>query len=509
MKISNKFSKRRKKPIKRLQTWLSDRILKWCEKHPEHWLSVDNMYEFESDNSIIKSDVVVDFNNMIVLELVEKEYLDDFKSGISKLLKKNKLKNSLLFNNVDRIRDFIDEVSTSYNIGGWSKLGYINFPDDNTLSNNIDYVEICALHFSPSLIAIYFNIKVTKNYIEEINNILLSNIKAQRLFSMPRIKNLFKYKIWGSGVISKDETKNILIVDIITELKYRVLKEVNRYMPLYFTANNILAPSLEVFNTNINHNAKDNHHCWNSLGIDNYLGDLDVNGEWGLFLNKYKYNSDNFNFANYKLIFNVKTVESIYHDKEHYMFLLSSDIVKEIYPVLLQDTYINHYEKCFSKLRNKIYKVIGKRNISYRKLLKYRYKYEIDIKMFKRLYREFNNKRFDKVLERFSKEVIDFNSKFRKHKAINLIYKSTLERFSILDADIEEIRNIIYQNTELATMKMNYKLSSKNLILTIITVTASTISVLIGLKAIGVTLDLMKVSKIDSLMNFIKSVFRW
>ncbi|WP_206781824.1 hypothetical protein [Priestia endophytica] len=80
-----------------------------------------------------------------------------------------------------------------------------------------------------------------------------------------------------------------MLEDLIIELKWRSMKEISKYFPLYFTNNKQIPPSIEVYKlkqTSCVFKKADNEKTssfWNSVGMDNPFSDISKDGYWQLF----------------------------------------------------------------------------------------------------------------------------------------------------------------------------------------------------------------------------------
>src|SRR5699024_6453645 len=61
----------------------------------------------------------------------------------------------------------------------------------------------------------------------------------------PTLKNFFRF--WGEASYTSSSVKERMLEDLMLEIKWRALKEINRYFDLYFSNNKLVHPSMEVY----------------------------------------------------------------------------------------------------------------------------------------------------------------------------------------------------------------------------------------------------------------------
>jgi len=80
-----------------------------------------------------------------------------------------------------------------------------------------------------------------------------------------------------------------MLEDLMIELKWRVMKEIRKYFPLYFTNNSLIPPSIELYQVSQTScvfkepENKKRSSFWHSLGMDTFMSDISKDGYWQLF----------------------------------------------------------------------------------------------------------------------------------------------------------------------------------------------------------------------------------
>ncbi|MCS5423038.1 MULTISPECIES: hypothetical protein [Psychrilyobacter] len=503
MEILNPHSKNRYPLDKRIRLKLTQLIILICEKYPKNTLSKKNLSkrilrESPSFEKNTNNNVEMKLISINIIEMIEKEQLGLFEKGISKLFQKTK---SPFFSSYDKNKALkrINKFSTSINLRGWSNIGPINIPKNHPLSKYVDSIELSAHHFSGSLTAISVDVNASDKMVEEIESICLNKIRSQGCFNWPRLNKIIQPQYWGYETTSNEGTKKILLEDKINELKFRILKYLSQFIPLYFTNNNILAPSLNMFNTNIKLKDENSRYYLAPLGVKKINGNSEKNGKWKLFL------SEKSEFNNHSIISNIDTFPKGILNKKSYLMSLSEEVTSYLYPVLIWTAFLNNSEKEISNFRNNAFKLFSKSKYNYRKLLKIRLIYEGHLKILTSILGTIHDEDTEFNLNFFNRKFISKHEKFPIDSFPNKI-EYIKKSYTMLKSELDKIGEIIDNNLKIVTIKENYKISQRNLILTTITTILAFISVYIAYIALNLTNNEIKIIDFQDVLKSFRTI---
>lgn len=507
MKIRNKYSKQRYTFLEKLQIEFSSTIIKLCYHFPKSELTQNLLHEISLEDRSVNERDNTKFVSMFMIDLIQKEDFFDAKSGVKKLLNKYRPYSYLTFNDIKNAEEFFSADSDDYYGSRWYNLGYIEFEKDSFIRKYVSMVQITALSFSPSLVCLSVNIIPTEFLIEEFSNILNADLRERKILSWPNFKicrTIIKHKIWGFSSRSVNKDKEELIRDLMLEIKYNVMKRISSYLPIYFFREKIVSPSLEVYNVYSNNNCEGT--C-SPLGINSYRGDISHNGEIGFF---YTCKSDDIDYES-KLITNIDSFPSMYHDETQYLNSIAGSLVKDIYYGLVINSLLDYFNKQLLKLRNKTFKILSKKYSSYYKQMKHKFQIENTFKMLSRVINEVDREKVEWHIRNYRKEFAPI-SRRNDHTSYESYVKKNMSELELVNKNMIDTKNMLDEYINMNSMRSNYRIGKANLMLTIITVLASVTGAIIGLFALIIALDPGKSNemamKIDNISNFLQNLFR-
>ncbi|MDL4840352.1 hypothetical protein [Aquibacillus rhizosphaerae] len=205
-------------------------------------ISVEGWKREKSSTSEIPQDIDLDLLSVYVAEYIPIEDIDKLNKGLKKLVKNYPL--GYEHGQAERVDEFCNDVKKSIQGGRWSNFGFIDLTEERNVSDFVQKIHINGTHISSSSIILQFVITPSAEFTTEYKKLVESDIKDGQSFDI-RFKNILKF--WGGKGLSHDIVKNQMLEDLIIELKWRTMKEINRYFPLYFTKKGLIPPSIEVY----------------------------------------------------------------------------------------------------------------------------------------------------------------------------------------------------------------------------------------------------------------------
>lgn len=419
----------------------------------------------------IPKEIDLDFLSIYLAEYIPIENVDQLNKGLKKLVKKYPLR--FQYEQAERIDEFCNGVKKSIQGGRWSNFGFIDFTKEKKVSDFVKDIEIHGTHLSSSSIILQLVIKPSDKFINEYKRIIERDVKEGYSFDLS-LKSFFKF--WGGKNLSDDIVKNQMIEDLIIELKWRVMKEINNYIPLYFTENKLLPPSIEVYKLNqttctfkTNENEKLSSF-WNSIGMSNSFNDISKDGYWQLFTEGRKpYLIDN----SLKITCNSAIPRKpMYGSLDTQIVHRLSEFSNLLLPIMVMREYTADISQKIAIQQNETFSSIQKANPKYRKLINIRYELERNLQILKRFKNEIDINYFNKMKFRINK-IVNFepsHPRYSDMSATEMIVDSTEY---IIDKTYEHSENfakIIDDTVQLIEIRTNNSLRKRSFGLSVITV---------------------------------------
>lgn len=424
--------------------------------------------------------------NINIFEIVLNEDLIKAGPKISKMISYNKPEGYINTNDPDRVNERLNKILISSLVKSWSKLGFINFKNNKVMNKYVNYVELNIITISGSFSILSVNINLNDVINTEIKKTILNNIEPLSYRgNFTRYEILKHRKLMNFGQISKAETKHHIIEDMITEIKFQCLQEVNKWIKIYFTNNGICSPSFNAYSTNIKSNDKlrKSAHLWQAIGVENFFGDLRKNEDWALFLNNEDMDS-NMKFNNYAVIFCDNYSDDISSNTKNAINFAIENISFQYFFIPVYKTFMQYYENQFTKNRRNFYSLISDSKLSLSNWIKIKMRSDQTEYMFRRVKETIKDEYYLSLINEEKNNFISFNSKFRKG-----IYHEEYWKYLISLYDQIENSQVILSNNlngylNSITSRNNYKYNRNSIILMLVTALISTISVLISLYSV-------------------------
>ncbi|WP_338659666.1 hypothetical protein QJR30_01560 [Paraclostridium sordellii] len=425
------------------------------------WYESMNRENNISEVDRIEKDINLKITDIFIEDLIAIDKIDLAKNGLNKFL--NKFHNHIWTNN-DVLEDFVLDIKSNYKTGRWSNIGIAQFDDNHKLSKYIEYINLNLESFTSSLVRINIHINLKERYDEELKSIL--DHEYEDVYSLINYKgysrNIFKSinVIESNGeTYRREDVQNKLIY-----LKYMVLDELSKYVPLYFHSRRIIPPSIEFFEGKLvfGDSSRELNSYLEGLGINKYIGfkhGCSKDLKWEVYEEIFK---TNFDSNSMKFIVDKEKIKERWNgdflgdkqDISRYMFipLILETISKDIYNCL------GHYKIQISKNIKEKFK--------YKHLFNIRYDIEKASSTLSNLIHEISFTKLNKKkmkLETYFDFIEDKN-------IVNNLFRSSEKMLNELEKDIDLNRKLIDDTISLLSIKSNRKAQTITIVLTVITV---------------------------------------
>ncbi|MGM9532569.1 hypothetical protein, partial [Intestinibacter sp.] len=198
---------------------------------------LDRDYEFLTHKSSRKRTVEklskneeIKITDFFIEELISIELLDNLEKGLYALLNKFPPTSFIAIQHNKDIKEFIIKIKENYHYDGWFNVGFIEFPKESELHKFVKYVQINLQSFSVSHVRINFMITLKESYNKEIFKIVEKEYQD--------VNNMYFYKTKHRGIgvlkVNGEIYKKRDVQNKLLYLKWRVLKYISNYIPLYF-----------------------------------------------------------------------------------------------------------------------------------------------------------------------------------------------------------------------------------------------------------------------------------
>ncbi|PGX73135.1 hypothetical protein [Priestia megaterium] len=433
-------------------------------------ISVKSWERDKISTSEIPKDIELDLLSVYTAEYIPIENVDMLNKGLKKLIRDYPYRSQ--FGQEDIVDDFCNGVKKSIHGGRWSNFGFISFTNKDKLSYFVKSIHIQGTHLSSSSIILQFIIDPSDKFINEYKKLLESDIKGAHSFDL-KFKRFFKS--WAGWNLSDDIIKNQMLEDLIIELKWRSMKEVSKYFPLYFTKNKLIPPSIEVYKLHQNscifkniENEKRNSF-WRSIGMDGFLSDISKDGYWQLFTEGRKPDLiDN----SFKITCNSQiTREPGYHSLGFQIVYMLREFANELLPIMVMREYATDIGEKVAVMQNNTFSSIRRVKPKYQKLINIRYELERNLQILKRFKNEVGDSYFKRVKSEL-KKLAQFELSQRRDldtSATEQVVDSTEYIINKTFDYSQQFAKMIDDTVQLLEIKTNNSLRGRTFILTIIT----------------------------------------
>ncbi|PFC51164.1 hypothetical protein CN282_12305 [Bacillus thuringiensis] len=486
IKIKNPYSRNRVSTKEKIDKKITDFIVPYIKKIPldENWkakskyiptvlesagISVRGWERDKISTSEIPQDIDIDLVSLYVAEYIPIEDVDKLNRGLKKLVKNFPYR--LQYGQDEQIDEFCNDVKKSIHGGRWSNFGFIDFTKEENISDFVKNIHIQGTHLTSSSIILQFVITPSDKFTSEYKKLIEADIKERPSFDF-RFKHLLKF--WGGKSLSDDIVKNQKLEDLIIELKWRTMKEISKFLPMYFTDSKLIPPSIEVYKLTQNFCVTKNHEnmkrssFWHSIGMEKIFSDISKDGYWQMFRGgREPYLIDNSIKVTCNSIIKRK---SMYHSLDFQITHMMEEFATILLPIMVMREYAVDTSEKIAIQQTKTFSSIKKKP-NYQKLINIRYDLEKGLQILKRFKIEIEENYFNKAKSELKKvvELEPANPKIINRNAIETIVDQTKYIIDKTYDYSQHCAKMIDDTAQLLEIKTNNSLRSRTFGLSIIT----------------------------------------
>ena len=203
-------------------------------------------------------------------DYLPKEDLDAFKKALRKFVRKNSITPYGSFRTA-KDEDRIDNMGRYVDRQAFSNLHTVRLTHNKYLEQHISQVSVSLRNLSSSFLVVKYRFYLNNNFNKHFNSICRTKFYPYtdicRRFDIPW------YKPWkfGKAIHTGNDARQKELYTLISELKWKALKELECYFPIYFSKNHLFPPTFETYATNIRpDNAKENQGFWDSVMLESH-----------------------------------------------------------------------------------------------------------------------------------------------------------------------------------------------------------------------------------------------
>jgi hypothetical protein len=437
-------------------------------------ISVKGWEREKISTSEIPQDIDLDLLSVYVAEYIPIENVDKLNKGLKKLVKNYPFR--FQHGQAERVDEFCNEVKKSIHGGRWSNFGFIDLTKKGNVSDFVKDIHIQGTHLSSSSIILQFVITPSDKFTNKYKKLIESDIKEGDSFNL-RFKNFFKF--WGGKRLSYDIVKNQMLEDLIIELKWRTMKEISKFFPLYFTKNKLIPPSIEVYKLNqtscVLKNVKNEKRSsfWNSIGMDSPFSDISKDGYWQLFTEG---REPHLIDTSLKVTCNSAIKRELgYHSLNLQIVYMLEEFADLLLPIMVMREYAVDTSKKIAIQQNKTFSSIKREKPRYQKLINIRYELERNLQILKRFKNEIGDNYFSRVKSQI-KKLAEFEPSNPRHNGMSANEMVVDNTKYIVDKTFDHSQHfakMIDDTVQLLEIKTNNSLRRRSFWLSIITVVLS------------------------------------
>ncbi|MGG5762641.1 hypothetical protein ACQ3VC_14130 [Bacillus proteolyticus] len=514
MKIKNPYSKGRYAAKEKLQRKVSNLLIPLINKLPKmnegsdlERLRSGLNYKFYRNRTVKPPEGVhLDLLSINVSELIPIENVLSLKKGLKKLFTKHKPKRIHTFNDSKSIDTFCDIASMNLNAGTWYRLGVVEFSDDSALRDFVSHISVYGVHISSSLLMMHFEIVPSSIYQERLQHVIDKEVGTEIIY-VPKLRNPFKRYAMGSK--TPDALKNIMLEDLLIELKWMTLDYINNFFPLYFHNNSVIAPSIEAYkidevSSSLKIYPEDEkvNNFFDAFGISKDRVDfyeISKDGFWRLYFeeDRNKLEKDSL-----KILCNsfYKPDNSLSNSLESQIKIEVNEKSSDLLPILTIRKYLKHQKTLIATYRNKVYEYTQNKSINYKKLLHLRIELEKNVQILNRIKTEEDH---DVIFSRRNLSGMEPYPLYKDQPIwSNYIVESTKYLISDTYDHAKGIIKIIDNTLEILNLKTSYSIQKKSTRLTFISLVVAFLSALLTLISLYFTYIQMG-NKSEELFSYI------
>lgn len=446
-------------------------------------------------------------SNIILWELVTMDNLDSLIDGLFRL--KRQFTTSQMSSGIDwsnDILEFKDSILNSLLTESICNIEYIQFPKNHKLQPYIKNINIQLSSLTSTLISIQLTVSITPQFQTEINNIINDNNIPAKKLKFRKDKNIFNYNYWSVVSETLDSYKQKKINILLIELKFKILSELNKYVPLYFHSSQILAPSLELYKgKNITCDNKNTDKYLEYVGI--HRGTLYQYSHYPslmytceIYSNLFTLSEDNSSNNTIKILLNDFN-ENPLQNRKLILLFLSSYFAR----IISINTLVSLFDNNISKLKINLSDLLYNKKTSYKKLLKIRQTLETMSISLSIIQNEINDNDLDNDLHNIL-DTLQILPQFPKHDTMYFIKNTVIKNLDSIEKNFLSIKNLIDTSINLLSLTSNKRLTNISIFLSAFTVFLTIVTLFFTFLQLPNSNTTTFLNTLKTLLNFIKNL---
>lgn len=478
---------------------------------PQFLYQMRQNIDYWNDDTSINSkpeNVDVDLLSIYVSEYIPIENVDKLNKGLKKVFKVYAPK-AFNTNHRSDIDAFCNKVKESINGGSWSNFGFLEIRKETELSKFVKQIKVHGTHISSSSIILEFIITPSENYLKEYKTLVENNVKSETVLT-PSFKRFFS--LWSSKTTLGTTVKERLVEDLVLELKWRTLKEMSKYFDMYFTSNNLVSPSIEVYKVKQTscrlkyEEYEQTNEFLESIGFDNSpYHEISKNGFWQLFSNERSQRLD----SSVKITCNSEIQrEEMFHSLDFQIVSYVQEFSRNLLPILVMRNFVRDLSKRVSIRQKNTFTSIKKEKPNYHKLINIRYELEQNLHILKRFKNEISDSEFERLKKKVMNSIDDYEPavpNVSNKLWVEIIIDNTSIMIDKTYSHSQNFAKIIDDTVKLLEIKTNNSLRKRTFWLTIFTVFLSLTATFIAGLSLYSQLSAENQNRIISVLDSTKS----
>ena len=329
---------------------------------------------------------------LVTSDLILRENLPQLKKGLVKLLKKHHSHKFLGgFRSIDEVLTSVENMDDTLT-WHYSSIdaGRFDFDTLPSLEPYISYFDLHIRKINDSYLSVETHIYFTEQYINELQQIIDSDITEQKTYITFAFRRNKKQsggrKTFALCNYNEASQKSDILHEHMVSLKWRFYSALQKFFPTVLHELNITPPGILFYQTNIDYSDSSAKYFWSSLGFPIWEGQFidesrklffktDLSGRYS----KHTYSDMIFVYHDEKI-----ALEGGFHDLAFQIIHgFYWDYSRDIFKFQFLDILNSHYSKALILYKHKLNKIKLRKNRIHN-LLKLHYRFERDMDMYVR-----------------------------------------------------------------------------------------------------------------------------
>ena len=431
----------------------------------------NNDYQREHYSEKDNLDLNINLEYLYVYDILPKEDIYQYHEGIVKY--SEICKHSIGTANEFSIKKILNDMA-NHNYGFCThNLGYFLVNDTMLSYKWIEDIYIIFEQYSESFYLITYRLKLKEEVTKELKSILTSLVLYEPTFHKAKSNRILSA---NSNFILSFNRKRA-INELILEIEFNFINELNKYVPCFLHRHNIIAPSFKVYNIGGLNEIENNN---NIMSLFDFLShDHDKS--------KDKYIITNFGFLSNIDSYACMIKESFFQEESSLYHL--DNLFAPLAEYLIFHTLSTVIEKLIIQNQQELNKLVSN-SCSARKLLKAKIKTLRELNIYKRLIsanQNYNESPFiDDYIKNFENCFEEGGLRRKYSNAFSLQLEILKTKYKDFDSQVNSLYQFYDDNLKAVESSTNIRLVRYTLIITAVTLLATILTILISLNIIPI-----------------------